>query len=165
MQVLTYVPSNVNLIISGLPISGWNEITVARNAPVIRQVRGIRGKNTRTRLKDSSAVITIETLQTELLNEVFTLALQADEQEGTARLELALTESTGTSFFTTSTAYITAYPQKSYSNEISSVVWTLACDESNMFIGNATSAAIGVVQGSVSQLKSFITDLNDQSIQ
>ena len=164
MQVLTYVPSNVNLVISGLPISGWNEITVVRNSPVIKQIRGIKGKNTRTRLKDSSATIVIETLQTELLNEVFTLALQADQLNGTARLELALTESTGTSFFTTTSAYITAYPQKKYSKDISSVVWTLACDDSQMFIGNATSAAVGIVQGSISQLKSFITDLTDQAI-
>lgn len=161
MEVLTYVPSNVTLLLSGYQVKGWTSITVTRNSPVFKQIRGIRGKNTRTRLKDTSAVFTIETPQTELLNEVFSMVLQADAVNGTARLEVTLTEGTGTSFFTTATAYITAYPEVKYTSDISTLVWTLSCEDSQMFVGNARSAAVGLVNNGVARLKEFASGAID----
>lgn len=161
MEVLTYVPSNVTLLLSGYQVKGWTSISLTRNSPVFKQIRGIRGKNTRTRLKDTSAVLTIETLQTELLNEVFSMVLQADAVNGTARLEISLTESTGTSFFTTSTAYITAYPEVKYNAEISTISWTLVCEDSQLFVGNAKSAAVGLINNSVARLKEFASGAID----
>jgi hypothetical protein len=156
MEVLSYVPSNVVLLISGLQIQGWNNIRISRNAPAFRQIRGIRGKNTRTRIKDSSATLTIETPQTSLVNEVLSKCLEADLETGAVRLEITLKETTGTSFFSTTTAYITAYPELSYSNSIGSNTWTLSCDESQVFIGCARSAAVGIVENGISRLKSFV---------
>lgn len=156
MEVLSYVPSNVVLLISGLQIQGWNNIRISRNTPAFRQIRGIRGKNTRTRIKDSSATLTIETPQTSLVNEVLSKCLEADLETGAVRLEITLKETTGTSFFSTTTAYITAYPELSYSNSISSNTWTLSCDESQVFIGCARSAAVGIVENGIARLKSFV---------
>ena len=95
MEVLTYVPSNVVLLISGYPITGWNSIKIVRNAPSFKQIRGIRGKNTRVKLEDTSAVLTIETPQTELVNEVLSKCIEADENTGNVRLELTLKDITG----------------------------------------------------------------------
>lgn len=156
MEVLSYVPSNVVLLISGLQIEGWNNIRISRNTPTFRQIRGIRGKNTRTRIKDSSATLIIETPQTSLVNEVLSKCLEADLETGAVRLEITLKETTGTSFFSTTTAYITAYPELSYSNSLGSNTWTLSCDESQVFIGCARSAAVGIVENGISRLKSFV---------
>lgn len=157
MEVLTYVPSNVALILSGSQIKGWNSITISRSDPVFKQIRGIRGKNTRTRIKNSSAIITIETPQTELFNEVLSMVLEADSVNGTARLEISLMESTGSSFFTTNTAYISQWPELRYSGELGVNVWTLTCEDSEIFVGSAKSAAIGFIDNSVARLKQFVS--------
>lgn len=157
MEVLTYVPSNVALILSGSQVKGWNSISVARSDPVFKQIKGIRGKNTRTRIKNSSATIVIETPQTELINEVLSMVLEADSVNGTARLEISLMESTGSSFFTTNTAYISQWPELKYSGELGVNVWTLTCEDSEIFIGSAKSAAIGFIDNSVARLKQFVS--------
>lgn len=157
MQVLTYVPSNVVMLLSGLQIEGWETIKIAENAPTFKQVRGIRGKNTRTRIIDSSATITITTPQTELINEVLDMCLQADKVTGNVRLDITLREITGTSFFNTTTGYVLGRPELSYSKGIAMHTWTLSCDDSQMFIGCAKSAAVGIVQDGVSRLKDFVS--------
>lgn len=157
MEVLTYVPSNVALILSGSQVEGWNSISVVRSDPVFKQIKGIRGKNTRTRIKNSSATIVIETPQTELINEVLSMVLEADSVNGTARLEISLMESTGSSFFTTNTAYISQWPELKYSGELGVNVWTLTCEDSEIFIGSAKSAAIGFIDNSVARLKQFVS--------
>lgn len=158
MDVLTYVPSNVVLLISGVQIEGWNTIKITRNAPSFKQVRGIRGKNTRTRINDSSATITIDTPQTELINEVFSKCLEADEQTGNVRLDITLREITGTSFFNTTTGYVLGRPELTYSNSLANNTWSLSCDDSQMYLGCAKSAAVGIVQDGVSRLKDFVSN-------
>ena len=162
MDVLTYVPSNVVLLFSGLQIEGWNSIKVTRNSPVFKQIRGIRGKNTRTRIIDSSATITITTPQTELINEVLDMCLQADKATGNVRLDITLRESTGTSFFNTTTGYVLGRPELTYSKGIAMHTWTLSCDDSQMFVGCAKSAAVGIVQDGVSRLKDFVSSASNR---
>lgn len=161
MDVLTYVPSNVVLLISGVQIEGWNTIKITRNAPSFKQVRGIRGKNTRTRINDSSATITIDTPQTELINEVFSKCLEADEQTGNVRLDITLREITGTSFFNTTTGYVLGRPELTYSNSLANNTWSLSCDDSQMYLGCAKSAAVGIVQDGVSRLKDFVSSASN----
>lgn len=161
MDVLTYVPSNVVLLISGVQIEGWNTIKITRNAPSFKQVRGIRGKNTRTRINDSSATIIIDTPQTELINEVFSKCLEADEQTGNVRLDITLREITGTSFFNTTTGYVLGRPELTYSNSLANNTWSLSCDDSQMYLGCAKSAAVGIVQDGVSRLKDFVSNASN----
>lgn len=159
MEVLTYAPSSVVLLISGYQIKGWTGIKITRNSVSFKQIRGIRGKNTRTRLKDSSSTLTIRTFQTELLNEVLSKCLEADEQLGAVRLEIVLKELTGTTFYSTTTAYITGYPEVSYENGISEVTWTLVSDDSQLSIGSARNAAVGIVENGIARLKDFVSDI------
>lgn len=156
MEVLTYVPSNVVMLFSGYQIEGWTSIKITRSTPVFKQIRGIRGKNTRTRVKDSSVTLTIETPQTSLVNEVLSKCLEADLQTGAVRLEITLKETTGTSLFATTTGYITGYPDLSYTNSLGSNTWVLSCDDSHIYIGCAKSAAVGIVENGIARLKSFV---------
>lgn len=164
MEVLTYVPKNVILLVSGYEIQGWTRISIARSTPNFRQIRGIRGKNTRTRIKDSSATLTIETYQTELLNEVFSKCLAADIKNGTVRLEISMKEITGTSLFSSTSAYITGYPELGYSESLGKVTWNLACDESQFYVGAAKNASVGIAQDGISRLKQFVEDQTENII-
>lgn len=162
MEVLTYVPSNVSLIVGGYQIQGWTSISLERNSPAFKQIRGIRGKNTRTRMHDYSCTLTIECPHTELLNDILSMVVQADRANGTARLEIALMESTGTSFFTTSTAYIVSEPPLVRTADVSTVRWTLICEDCQLFVGSAKNAAVGAIEGGIARLKDFVSDIGSQ---
>jgi hypothetical protein len=159
MEVLTYAPSSVILLVSGLAISGWDRIAITPNSPVFRQIRGIRGKNTRTRIKDTSATVVIEVPQTELINEVFSKIVEADSVIGNVRLELTLKEMTGSTLFTTTVAYIDSRPEVVYTDKMEKRVWTIRCDESNMYVGAARNPALGIVQDGIARLQDFVNDI------
>lgn len=155
MEVLTYVPSNVCLFLSGYEIKGWTEIKVSRNAPGYRQIRGIRAKHTRTRILDRSAKLTITVFQSEPVNEVLSIVHGADMQTGAGRLEIMLKEITGTSIFTTTTAYITGYPEMSYSGKLATNTWEIACDEATISLGNSTPGQKSVLDNAISKVTSL----------
>lgn len=159
MEVLTYVPSNVVVLICGWQVEGWNEITITRNSPTMKQIRGIRGKNTRTHILDTSATITLSIPQTEYSNNTLSTMAFLDAKNGTARLELFILDSTSTSEFTTSTAYITGFPEVRYNGELTERVWTIQCEDSLMNVGYAKPAAAGIVEGGISKLKSFVNNI------
>lgn len=159
MEVLTYIPTNVILLVSGYQISGWNSIEISRNAPSFKQIRGIRGKNTRTRNKDSSCTLKITVLQTELVNEVLSKCLEADISTGNVRLEMTLKDLGGTSFFTSTTAYITGYPMINYSKEVAEVTWELSCEDSYFYPGGARNTAFSIIQNGIQVLRDFTSQL------
>ena len=156
-EVLTYVPADVMLLLSGYEITGWQSISIQRNSPVFRQIRGIRGKNTRARIPDSSAIIVIEAYQTELLHEVLSKVLEADMVNGTARLEVTLSELSGSTRFTTTTAYIEGYPEIGYSSENGVRKWTLLCDDSEWFVGSAINSNVNAVQNFLSNVNNVFS--------
>ncbi len=159
MEVLTYVPSNISLIFSGYQLKGWDTIKLQRNSQSFKQIRGIRGKNTRTMLKDTSASLTISVPQTELAHEVFSKILEADLQTGNVRLEIVLSDLTGSSLFATTNAYITGYPTVSYGEDIQNYEWTFMCEDSYIFVGSARDATIGLVDNAVARLKDFVNNI------
>lgn len=159
MDVKTFIPSNMNLIICGYKVEGWNKVVVTRNSPTFRQIRGIRGKNTRVRLEDSSAVISITVPQSEDVNDVLSLIALADIQYGTCRLEVMLKDITSDTIFTTTNGYLTMLPPISYSSEVEDNTWEIYCDESMFVQGGSKSASAGIVEGSVSRLKDFVSDI------
>lgn len=156
-EVLTYVPSDVILLLSGYEITGWEAISIARSSPAFRQIKGIRGKNTRVQLPDSSAVITISALQTELLHEVLSKILEADIAEGTARLEISLSEISGGTRFSTINAYISGYPEIGYGKDNNTVVWTLLCENSDLTVGSAVNSNVEAVQNFLTNVNNLLT--------
>ena len=139
VDVFTYRPSEVVLSICGYVVEGWTSLVVSRNSPIYKQIRGIRGKNTRVKLRDSSGVIRVSLTQTCTANNVFSELLQLDAQTGASRLEVVLKDSAGSSLFSSSTAYIDAFPETTYSASQAERSWTILCDSMDSFFvgGNA----------------------------
>lgn len=136
MDVLTYSPGQVVVSICGYIVDGWSNISVAFNSPVFRQVRGIRGKNTRIRNKDTSATVRISLIQSSVANDVLTNLLSEDRNSGASRLDITIKDNSGTGLFASSTAYIEGFPEMGYSASQSERVWTVLCDaSSNVTVG------------------------------
>lgn len=161
MNIATFAPSLTTCIISGYILEGWNKISIARNTPVFRQIRGIRGKNTRVRNRDTSATITFEVYQSSMVNSVFSLCLEQDEISESVRLEIVLTNDSNDIQFSTTTAYVVGYPEVVIDDGLNVMRWQLACEESNLFAGGAIPATPGVVENGLSRLKDFVSSTVD----
>ena len=133
-NVNTYNPSDVYLIISGLQVEGWKDITVKRSTPAFKHIKGIRGKHTRSFDKDTSATITVSVIATGELNDWLTEIHQQDIDNGTGRLEITLIDKSGTSSFNSIEAYITEFPEKPFTDSIEFITWTIQCQSTEEFI-------------------------------
>ena len=132
--VNTYNPSDVYLIICGHQCTGWQDITVERSTPAFKHIKGIRGKHTRVRDVDSSAIITITVMQTSETNDILSEVHRQDIENGTGRLELSLIDRSGSTLISSIEAYITSYPSKTFSDTIEFIPWTIQCQSTESFV-------------------------------
>lgn len=131
MGIHTYSPSEVDLIVAGYRVKGWNSIAVSRSASAFTLVRGIRGKNTRTRNRDTSAVIFIDVARTSPVNTVFSEVVRQDLIYGTGRLEILLKDKNGTSLFSSNEAFIDKYPDDAFTTELNNRRWSITCQSTS----------------------------------
>lgn len=139
MDVFTYRPGEVILTVCGYAIEGWTSIAIARNAPIFKQVRGIRGKNTRVMLRDSSSTIRVSLTQTAIANDVFSELVALDRSTGSERLEVVVKDTAGTSLFSSTTAYLDGFPETTFSASQTERNWSILCDKMDSYFvgGNA----------------------------
>ena len=125
MKVYTYSPSDVILSVGGYVISGITSITVQRNTPAFKIVRGIRGQNTRVYNKDTSADMTVQLLQTSISNDLFSIIEQEDEKYRTGRLEISLKDTSGTTVWESDEAFIEGQPSVTLDKDLTDRVWKI----------------------------------------
>lgn len=142
-NVATYSPSDVILDVSGYRITGFNEIRVTKNSPSFSLIKGIRGKNSRTRNRDTSCTITVDVIQTSIVNDVLSELLESDIRNGSTRLTLGLTDSLGSSKIVSKEAFIESYPELIYSSDITYRRWTIICASTDFFSVSGNSRSEG----------------------
>lgn len=155
MSIATYTPGNITLTIAGHVVEGWDSITVKRNSASFRHIPGIRGSNTRVRIKDSSATLTVEVAQTSNTNTIFSQIHQLDISQGTGRLELMLRDPDGDYVFQSNTGYIEGYPESGFSGDIQTRTWTINCQASSLFVGGNAEQGfdlLGAAKNALSEL-------------
>lgn len=159
-SINTYNPRDVQLIIAGYQIVGWERITIARNSKGFNTVKGIRNKHTRTETRDTSGVLTFSVLQTSASNEVLSYIHELDLDEKTARLSIILKDSSGKSVFSSDEAFITGYPTTTYSGNFEYRSWEIAMHSTKTFLvaGN-TRPATNFFDSVLSEASDFVSDL------
>lgn len=163
MATLTYSPDSVMLIFGGYHATGWNTIAIQRNEAMVKQIRGIRGKNAKEYLPDTSCTISLTVPQAAEVNTILSEVLKLEEQSrGKVRLEIMLKDTSGGSVFTSVECYIGGWPSIEYTDSLSDVEWTFLCDSSEWSLaGNEAnrnsltdlvSGALGAVTGAAGGL-------------
>lgn len=142
MSIATYTPAHVTLTFAGHVVEGWENITVRRNVQGFRHIQGIRGSGTRVRVKDSSAQLQIEVVQTSNTNTILSQIHQLDLSQGTGRLELMLRDPDGDYVFQSNTGYVAGYPESGFSGDIQTRTWTINCQSSQLFVGGNSNQGI-----------------------
>jgi hypothetical protein len=116
-SVLTYDPSSVTIIVAGYIIPGVVSINLQWKSEVFSVHRGIRGQHTRVYNPDRYSTLVVELLPTSVANDVFTSIVLQDAQAHSGLLEVSLKDSSGTSRFTSSSAYLRTFPDLSFNAE------------------------------------------------
>jgi hypothetical protein len=116
-SVLTYDPSSVTIIVAGYVIPGVVSLNLQWKSEVFHVHKGIRGQHTRVYSPDRYSTLIVELLPTSVANDVFTSIVLQDAQAHSGLLEVSLKDSSGTSRFTTSSAYLRTFPDLSFNAE------------------------------------------------
>lgn len=157
--IYTYNPQQVQLIVGGYTVTGWESISIARTVSGFQPIRGIRGKNTRVFNQDTSAMITVPLIQTSPANDVFAQIHNLDLTNGTGRLEIMLKDRSGGGIYSSIEAYIVGYPEVTYSGTFSYRNWQIFC-QSTSFNPNGNSSAVSSIFNTlVSEASSFVQGL------
>jgi hypothetical protein len=116
-SVLTYDPSSVTIIVAGYVIPGVVSLNLQWRSEVFSVHKGIRGQHTRVYSPDRYSTLVVELLPTSVANDVFTSIVLQDAQAHSGLLEVSLKDTSGTSRFTTSSAYLRTFPDLSFNAE------------------------------------------------
>ena len=131
LAVYTYSPEEVDFIVSGYKITGWNSIAISRMNAGFTHVAGVRGKNTRIRNRNSGATIFVDVVRTSPVNTVFSEIHRKDLIYGTGRLEIMIKDKQGGSLYSSIEAYIDKYPDDAFTTEMNNRRWTINCQSTN----------------------------------
>jgi hypothetical protein len=132
-EVYTYSPSEIRLEISTYQITGFDKISVQKNSPSFVLIKGIRGSNSRRRNRDTSCTVTVDVIQTGLVNDVLTEILEQDLRTNSARLTLNLTDGLGSSNIVSRECFIEGHPELVFSDSISMRRWNIICLSTDLF--------------------------------
>jgi hypothetical protein len=129
-RVFTYNPGDVNLSVAGFVVQDWDSISLKRSTDAFKMIKGIRGKNTRSRSLDSSIIISIEVGAASMANDVFSEIVRQDLIKGTGRCQIVLKDLSGTTEVHSETGFITDLSEIHFSAEIGTRKWDIACLDS-----------------------------------
>ena len=123
--VTTFAPKDVILEIQKYQLPGIVSITLEWQTPPFTMVKGIRGSSTRVRNKNSSAVLTVEVLQTSIANDLLDSIVKEDLRTGQAKLTVLLKDLSGRFGVQSQQGYVQARPSVTFSNTSDNRVWEI----------------------------------------
>lgn len=155
-EISTYSPESVLLILGGAALTGWNSISISRDADQFNVIKGIRGKHTRSRNYDNSATIVLELPFSSDWNYILSQIVTQDSQSATGRCEILLKDNSGNSIFKTTQAYVRKFADVTFDATISSRVWTIQCLDVDVYtVGGSTSPAASLVSNIYNRVSSL----------
>lgn len=124
-NTLTYVPSDVKIIISGWHLTGVVSVSLKFDSKPFTVHKGIKGEHTRVFNSDLYSILTIEVLQTSATNDVLSQILEQDRRVGSARLVLTVQDTSGTSLLQSSNCFLSRFPDNGFDNGFQTRKWDI----------------------------------------
>lgn len=170
-DILTYSPSDVKILISGYTLTGVVSVSLNwKGSRPFTVHRGIRGKNTRVYNSDRYATVVVEVLQTSITNDIFSSILMQDSQNQSARLELAVKDTSGSTYYQSTECFVGAYPDIGLSGDVQTRKWEIECLNFLRGAGNIGGNArqgfdiLDSVSGAIDYVSGKGTELLDSAI-
>lgn len=135
-EVREYSPSDVIMTFGGARVEGWEKISVRRLLPSFQIIPGIRGRNGRKRINNTSAEIDIVLSQTSPTNNIFAQIVEVDEMYGTARIEVTLKDVLSGEKFQSTEAFLEKPADQMFGPDVSERTWKMICLSSKSTMGS-----------------------------
>ena len=140
MPLRTYDPSQVIIVFSGIPISGFADgsfLTVEQNEDSFVLQVGTDGEGTRSKTNNRSGRVTFTLMQSSLANDLLqaqhTLDLLSPSGDGIG--PLLIKDNSGRSLFSAEKAWIVRAPTGEFGREATSREWIVESDDLNQSHG------------------------------
>ena len=151
MSVLSYSPTEVNVLVLGFPIEGFSTeqiITVTKDEVPFQYQKAMGGEISRLLRKDSTFTVNIPLAQTSLSNNIFTALHNADVLlGGIGKFNLIVKDNLGTSLFFSANSWIETLPPLVMTNQIETRTWQIKCSLASVTIGGNDKSLINDLLG------------------
>jgi len=137
----TYNPSDILVVIAGIPITGYVEgtfVSIARENDSYTRGTGADGGHWRAKSNDKSAIITLTLLQTSLSNAELSALSKLDEADGAGVGPLLIKDNGGLSLYTAESCWIAKPADVEFAREVTDREWQIHTNVLEMLsAGNA----------------------------
>ena len=142
MYVRTYDPKQVNILIGGIPISGYADgtfVTVARDEDAFTKVSGADGIVSRAKTNNTMGTMTLTLAQTSPSNDALSAFATIDEISNVGVVPILVKDNSGRSIHFAANAWVKKMPDSGYAKEVGNREWIFDLADYSPFVGgNAT---------------------------
>lgn len=138
MGVKTYNPSDVTVIVAGIPIEGFADgtfITAERRNPAWNLAVGSDGEGARSYSSDKSGTITLTLMQTSASNDLLQQLFNADERTGDGVGPFLLVDRSGRTLIDAESCWISNQASAEFGREVANREWTIETEALNFNLG------------------------------
>lgn len=138
MGVKTYDPGAVDLVVVGIPITGYVDgtfINIGRNNPAFTDGTGSQGEGWRAKSNDKSGICTLTLLQTSATNDALSALAALDELSGDGVGALLMKDNSGRSLYAAETCWVEKLPDSEWARSISGREWIIKTDNLEVLVG------------------------------
>lgn len=127
----TYNPGEVQVIVGGVPLSGFADgtmVRVGRNNAAYEMAMGVDGEGTRAKSNDKSGFFEFELMQSSESNQHLSNLELADELSNGGLVPIMVKDGSGFSLHTAEQAFIEKSPDAEYAKTAGPRVWRFITD-------------------------------------
>lgn len=138
MSFATYDFSQVNVIVGGVPISGFSDgaaVTVDFDEQQFTKVTGADGLTTRSKSNNYAGSITLSMQQSSSSNDYLSSLWSADRLNNAGVVPVLIKDQSGRTLWTAENAWVQGLPSQEFGKELASREWVLDCDALTGFLG------------------------------
>lgn len=163
-QVKTYKPADISLVLAqGYQVGGIVSLGMTFPKERFKIINGIKGQNVRVRNQDTSCILTVELLQTSTANDVLSDILSQDKVTGRGRLQVLISDISGTTKIQSLNGYVSNFPETTYTNNLATRTWQIVLLNTELIKigGNSTNRpafleqAASFISGAVDTVTDF----------
>lgn len=142
--IKTYDPSNVQVIMGGVPVTGFADgtfINISFDEDQYTKTVGADGEVSRSKSNNNTATVALTLKQTSSSNDALSALYQADRLNNGGAVPFMVKEiGTGRTLCFTQACWVQKLPDVGYSKDVEDRAWTLATGQMEIFVGgNSTN--------------------------
>ena len=145
MAVKTYDPKGINVVIGGVPLTGYSKdsfVKVSRNEGLFTQYKGVDGTGSRAKNNNNSGTIEVTLAKTSASNDFLSALAAADEASGQGTFPVLIKDVNGTTKHVSVCAWVDKTADDEQAKDVTDRTWKITCDDLTMNDGGNNSTGL-----------------------